>query len=934
MALKPWYKVVTPREDLRNGRPLDASEFAVNLGLVRDGKAPPVYQNPQEFFERTYLTKNLLSLASEVVRRLSGERTETSAVFNMTTQFGGGKTHSLAMLYHLAQNGLKSEKWLGVDRILREAGIGSVPKSNVAVFVGTEFDSITGRGGDDGTPLRRTPWGEIAFQLGGKEAFDVVAQHEEQLTAPGGDVIRKFLPKDEPCLILMDELMNYLSRSRKSGLSGQFYNFLHDLSEVIRSQNNMVLAVSIPASELEMTTEDQADFERFKKLLDRLGKALFMSAEAETSEIIRRRLFEWDNAAQTQDGRVLLSQDAIKACNEYADWVVDHRQQLPQWFPIDHARETFYATYPFHPTVVSVFERKWRVLPRFQQTRGALRLLALWVSRVYQEGFKGGYRDPLIGLGSAPLDDSLFRAAMFEQLGEARLEGPITTDICGKKDSHSLRLDRDAVDAIRKSRLHQKIATTILFESNGGQSRTEATVPEVRLAVGDPELDIGNIETALEGLSRTCYYLSCERNSFRFSFTPNLNKLFADRQANVQEPKVQELIKKEIQKVFANGTGMERIFFPEKSSQIPDRPVLTMVIMDSKYCMEDKGCPQLLESMIREYGTSARTFKSALIWTVADSSAPLKTEARKWLAWQEIETGDHDRLDEKQRRELAENLKKGQRDLKESIWRTYRHVALLNKDNTLRIMDLGLIHSSAANSMPELILMRLRQGGDVEEGISANFLVRNWPPAFKEWSTKSVRDAFFASPIFPRILKPDVIKVTIAKGVSGGTIAYVAKRGDGSYDPFCYECALNAADVEISDDTFIITRETAEAYKKAQEESVPTLRPEPVPTPESGYYPKGEQGGSGGPEPVHPPAEEPQAKPTITSKLQWGGEIPSQKWMNFYQRVLSRFATGGGKLKIRIDIEFTEENGISTQKIEETKVSLQELGLGDDVKLR
>jgi hypothetical protein len=790
MALKPWYKVVTPREDLREGRPLDASEFAVHLDLVRDGKAPPVYQNPQEFFERTYLTKSLLSLASEVMRRLSGEKTETSAVFNMTTQFGGGKTHSLALLYHLAMNGSDSKRWLGVDRILREGRIKSIPKAKVAVFVGTEFDSISGRGGEDGTPLRRTPWGEIAFQLGGKEAFDVVSRHEEEMTAPAGDVIRKFLPKNEPCLILMDELLNYISRSRKSGLSGQFYNFLHDLSEVIRSMDNMVLAVSIPASELEMTTEDQSDYERFKKVLDRLGKAIFMSAEAETSEIIRRRLFEWDSAAQTQEGRVMLPQDAIKVCTEYADWVVDHRQQLPQWFPIDHAREAFQATYPFHPTVISVFERKWRVLPRFQQTRGALRLLALWVSSAYQDGFKGAHRDPLIGLGCAPLDDSFFRAAVFEQVGESRLEGPITTDICGKKESHAMRLDKDAVDAIKKSRLHQKIATTILFESNGGQVRAEATVPEIRLAVADPDLDIGNIETALEGLSRTCYYLSPERNSYRFSFTPNLNKLFADRQANVQDQKVQELVKKEIQKVFSNGSGIERIFYPEKSSQVPDRAVLTLVVMDSKYCMEDKDCIKLIESMLREYGTSARTFKSALVWTVADSPAALKAEARKWLAWQEIEDGDYGRLDDKQKRELAENLKKAQRDLKECIWRTYRYVVLLNKDNTLRTMDLGLIHSSAANSMTELILMRLRQGGDVEDSISANFLVRNWPPAFKEWSTKSVRDAFFASPLFPRILKPDVIKDTIAKGVSGGTIAYVAKRGDGSYDPFCYNCSL------------------------------------------------------------------------------------------------------------------------------------------------
>ncbi len=61
MALKPWYKVVTPREDLREGKPLDASEFAVHLDQVRDGlAAPAVYQDPKQFFERTYLTQEPL----------------------------------------------------------------------------------------------------------------------------------------------------------------------------------------------------------------------------------------------------------------------------------------------------------------------------------------------------------------------------------------------------------------------------------------------------------------------------------------------------------------------------------------------------------------------------------------------------------------------------------------------------------------------------------------------------------------------------------------------------------------------------------------------------------------------------------------------------------------------------------------------------------
>jgi len=205
----------------------------------------------------------------------------------------GGKTHALTLLYHLANtnNGPKAKEWQGVSRLLRVAGINAVPAARVAVFVGTEFDAISGRGGNDGTPLRQTPWGEIAFQLGGADALAILTEHERQGVAPGGDVIRAFLPTNRPVLILMDELMNFVSRSRKSGIGGQLYDFLQSLSEEAHGRDNMVLAVSIPASELEMSAEAQSDYERFKKLLDRVGKAVIMSADSETSEIIRRRIF-------------------------------------------------------------------------------------------------------------------------------------------------------------------------------------------------------------------------------------------------------------------------------------------------------------------------------------------------------------------------------------------------------------------------------------------------------------------------------------------------------------------------------------------------------------------------------------------------------------------------------------------------------------------
>jgi hypothetical protein len=914
MNLKPWYKVVVPREDLREGKPLDASEFAVHLDQIRDKRAPDDYQSPDRFFERTYLTKGLKVLAVEVVRRLNGVKVETSAVFNMSTQFGGGKTHSLALLYHLATGGSKAKSWKWVSSIFEDAKVTDVPESAVAVFVGTEFDSISGRGGNDGTPLRKTPWGEIAFQLGGSTAFEFVKEHDNQLIAPSSEVIRKIFPKGKPVLILMDELMNYVNRFRRIGLGAQLYSFLQNLSEESRANDNVVLAVSIPASELEMSAEDEADYTRYKKVLDRLGKPVIMSSEGETSEIIRRRLFEWGG----------LPDEARKAASEYADWVLEHRQQIPNWFPADNARELFEATYPFHPMVISVFERKWQALPRFQRTRGVLRLLALWVSYAYQSGFKGALKDPVITLGSAPLEDPMFRTAVLEQLGEARLEGSITTDITGRTESHAVRLDKEAVDTIKKSFLHQRVAKSIFFESNGGQLRAEATLPEVRLAISDPNIDIGNVETVLDNLIQACYFLSVENNRFKFSLYPNLNKLLSDRRASIQGEQVKQLIRTEIQNVFASGSGVERVFFPERSNQIPDRPAVTFVMLSPEQSVKDEAkVYKLIEEMTQEYGKSARTFKSALIWIVADSDSGLYDDGRKMIAWEAIqEEQDELKLDDIQKRQLSESVKRAQRDLKESIWRAYKNIIVLDKNSKLKTIDLGLVHSSAAENLVTLVLNRLRQDGEIEKEISPNFIVRNWPPAFVEWSTKSLRDAFYASPIFPRLLNPESIRETIIRGVEAGIFAYVGKTQDTKYEPFNFEEAMLGTDIEISDDMYIVQKSVAEEYRKNQTIPAPFGQPR-ADVPSGGEAP-----------PTHTPTrpcdpfDGEKGKENTFSLLRWVGDVTPQKWMNFYTKVLSRFVTSGD-LKLKVEIEVISQEGISQQKVEQTKVALRELGLSD-----
>jgi hypothetical protein len=972
--LRPWYQLVTPREDLRENRPLDASEFAVHLDHIRDRRAHEDYLKPERFFERTYLTKSLLDLSAQVVRRLSGIKVETSAVFNMATQFGGGKTHSLTALYHLARGGDAAKTWRGVDAILTRAQVGTVPKARVAVFVGTEFDVIDGRGGD-GEPRRKTPWGEIAWQLGGEKSFAAVARHDEQGIAPAGDVIRRMLPT-EPSLILIDELLNYVSKARKTGLSAQLYDFLQSLSEEARAQDHVVLCVSIPASELEMNPEDQRDYDSYKKLLDRVGKAISMSSDVEVTEIIRRRLFDWQG----------FSDDMQRTVAAYAEWARDHAAEVSS-LGGDAAVDLFRACYPFHPSVISVFERKWQSLPRFQRTRGVLRLLALWVAWAYREEHQKASSEPLITLGSAPLDDQTFRDAVFEQLGSDQLSIPVTTDIGGKKDAHAKRLDKEATESIRKGRLHQKVATVVFMESNGGQSqnKAEASLPEIRAAVGNPDINLADVETVLEGLTANCYYLNWDRNRYRFGLRPNLNQILVTRRGAVAPKAIEARVHETTELLFREGPKfLDRRFFPARSNDIPDRPQLTLAVMGLDHLAGDAGTKALIDSYVRDCGSSGRTFKSSLLFAVPDSATAITTAARDLLAWEDIsDDGDTvKQLEDAQKRALSQSVSRAKADLREAIWRSYRHVFLLSKSNAVKDMDLGQINSSMAPTLPDLIVSTLRKDDEITDKVGSSRLVRFWPPALTEWSTKAVRDAFFASPALPRLIDPDSIKQTIADAVSSKLIGYARKEGDRTILERFGE-ALSEQEVDISEDVVLLRAEDAEKLLDPPRLHRLAIHPERIdlaPGEHASFSVKATDQ-YGKPFPVESPSWsapgctiaqngqvtvgeelgyytvtarcgeiEAQAQIRVQAKkpddgngderrdtrvIRWAGTIPPQKWTTFYMKVVSPFASVAG-LSLRVEIEFPPDKDERQGKaqLEKIRGALRDLGLDEDPEMR
>jgi predicted AAA+ superfamily ATPase len=358
--MEPWYKVATPRKEVCEGRSFNPDEFAIALEQVVARRGPEDYWDPAQFFARTCFTRALREHAGMVIRRLSGETQNTAPVLTLITQFGGGKTHTLTTLYHLATNGDAVAGHNGVSDLVREAGVASVPKAKVAVFVGNAWDP---------QPGRETPWIDIARQLAGDNGVEALGP-AAKTTPPGTDSIaRVFQAAGAPVLLLFDEVLNYLNRHRGSAES--FHAFIQNLTVATTGTTHGAAVISLPRSQVEMTGSDQEWQDKISKVVRRVAKDLIANDETEISEVVRRRLF--------QDlGSEKIRRNVAKA---FGDWCFERRAQLPpEWTAVDSAateakareflQRRFEACYPFHPATLSVFQRR-RVSARLERNHSS-----------------------------------------------------------------------------------------------------------------------------------------------------------------------------------------------------------------------------------------------------------------------------------------------------------------------------------------------------------------------------------------------------------------------------------------------------------------------------------------------------------------------------------------------------------------------------------
>ncbi|MDW8468099.1 MAG: Swt1 family HEPN domain-containing protein [Burkholderiales bacterium] len=302
-SLKPWREVVTPHADVASGR-YQQAEFAADLWQVHLGEGSDEYRHPVEFFRRTYLTESLKRLLVNAVERLSGKGGDP--VVQLQTNFGGGKTHSMLALYHLF-GGAAPGDLAGVDTVMAAAGVARLPAARRVVLVGNKISPGNPVTKPDGTVVR-TLWGELAWQLGGKEAYARIAKDDERATSPG-DALRALLREYGPCLVLIDEWVAYARQLHDAAdlPAGSFetqFTFAQALTESAKLAGNCLLVISLPASDSPGSPHAQADdvevggirgreaLDRLRNVVGRVESSWRPASAEEGFEIVRRRLFE------------------------------------------------------------------------------------------------------------------------------------------------------------------------------------------------------------------------------------------------------------------------------------------------------------------------------------------------------------------------------------------------------------------------------------------------------------------------------------------------------------------------------------------------------------------------------------------------------------------------------------------------------------------
>lgn len=566
--MEPFHNLATPREDVRSGA-LDKSVYAASLSdLTRHSDAGRQYWDKSEFTKLTYRTSGLDAALDDIRARL--HRGEGSGFRQIESSFGGGKTHSMIAMYHMCQD------W----------------DAKAVVIDGMDLD-----------PSTQTVWGEIEKQLDGSVSA------MSGMVAPGGGAILEALGKHDRVLILIDEIAHYLDGAKgvpgaakvgvgESNMAAQTVNFLQKLFNKVSQLPHVCVVISLPGEDQVM---EGKYFAQVRRVAGRQKQVVTVASDDDRPHIIRRRLFETDEA--------IMDERAAKTIRQYVDECVAGHS-IPQ-SEADSYAERFRATYPFTPDVIDVLYGRWGSYPSFQRTRGALRLLSSVVHSLL------GSDRPYITLSDIDLRVDVIRNELADHAGE-NMKSVISSDITSEQSG-----------AARYGDTGVRAARAIFMYSFPAEDRG-ATKDDIKRAAFTEQDGHHAVGDKLDALRRSLFFLKLtDDGMFRFTANENVNWILDRAKHSVNDTDAEDMERKIIE--GRAGSRFRRTYvWPEHHSRIDDIPGLQLVIMkhvDYDYCKR---------TITNTSPKSGRVNQNALAFVLPAADGVLADSIRMLLAVRDV----------------------------------------------------------------------------------------------------------------------------------------------------------------------------------------------------------------------------------------------------------------------------------------------------------
>ncbi len=812
MGNNAWHQHCVLRDDVRQGT-LELAEFAADLYAVRTGDAPNVYRVPTLFFDRTYPTHKLRTLARDVLQRLAGQG--GNPVITLQVAYGGGKTHALIALLHLAERGAEFQTHDTVREFVAFTGLGTLPQARVAILPFDKFDVKNGLSviSPDGSQRQlKTPWGALAYQLAGDDGLAIVAAHEADYINPAEQTLVDLLkiPQREELstLILLDEALMYTRAAvnddpKKFGI---LQDFFQALTQAVEKVSTAAIVASLITHDI--VGEDPTGVRVLNMLEEefhRLDENVEPVSREDISELLRRRLFEQVAPEETRRAVV--------------DTLLVARQKLPLRDADKHqeAFDALFLSYPFHPDLIEVFYQKWTQLGNFQATRGMFRTFALILRDTTG-------KDPAAFVGpSTLLTTGPELSEAVQELIRACDEGNQWTPILMGELERARNVQKN-LPLLKAREVESVVLSTFLHSQPAGQ---KAELADLYLLLAHANIDAMSIQQGLSDWRAVSWFLKENDSSWALGTTPNLTNMHVRAMDRLAPEDIDEDLVRRVKDATLgrNADAVAVHTLPQSTADISDNPELHYIIAGPEHAAVpgEEISPELKTFF-------ERTYRNNIIILAPESSLliGLRQRIRKILGWQNIESGDDmNLLNGTQKALLLQRKQEDETGISESVISAYNVLITADED--------GDIKASLLPPGPNSPFERVKKALIDEDRLLATSLdpeLLTPDSYFDIWggdeTTKPVQGLYgmFASlPRLPRLLNRQVFVDTLRRGVTEGQIVLRIVRPDGSQNTYWREAPTNDEDFREKA-LEIVPIEHAELHDLSAELLVPGKLPE------------------------------------------------------------------------------------------------------------